>query len=158
MYREMAALEDPRPARLFAVGFGLVYLLVGIIGFFPFLYSDPPAGAPTLTVDNGYGYLLGLFPTNVLHNAFHIVIGLLGIISAARYGSAKFYCGLLFVVFGVLALMGVVPATHTAWGLIPIFSADAWLHAATALAAAIFGFGLTAPSHVPPMSSHSAHH
>jgi len=36
--------------------------------------------------------------------------------------------------------MGLLPATNTTFDLIPIFSNDVWLHAATALIAGYFGF------------------
>jgi hypothetical protein len=37
-------------------------------------------------VANGYGYLFGLFPVNLVHNLFHLLIGLLGIGAYFRYG------------------------------------------------------------------------
>jgi hypothetical protein len=40
---------------------------------------------------NGYGYLFGLFPVNLVHNLFHLLIGLLGIGAYFRYGYARNY-------------------------------------------------------------------
>ena len=44
------------------------------------------------------------------------------------------------IVYGVLAVMGLIPALHTTFGLIPIFGHDAWLHALTAVVAAYVGW------------------
>jgi hypothetical protein len=37
--------------------------------------------------------------------------------------------------------MGLIPALSTMFGLMPIFGHTVWLHAATAAAAAYFGYG-----------------
>jgi hypothetical protein len=46
----------------------------------------------------------------------------------------------LTVVYGILAVMGLIPALNTMFGLAPIFGHDIWLHAGTALIAAYFGW------------------
>ena len=46
----------------------------------------------------------------------------------------------LTVVYGVLAVMGLIPVLNTTFGLIPIFGHDVWLHAGTAILAAYFGW------------------
>jgi hypothetical protein len=69
-------MDEPIMAtRYFALVGGIVYALVGIIGFFPAALLPPPPGAPELTVDTLYGYLLGLFPVNVLHSLVHLAPG-----------------------------------------------------------------------------------
>lgn len=137
--------------RLFSLGLGVVYLLVGIVGFFPAFYNHPPAGAPTLTATGGYGYLFGLFPVNYWHDALHIVAGLAGIICYFRYDAARIYSRILFLGFGILAFLGFIPATNTLGGVLPIFSGDTWLHAATAIAGAYFGFIAPEPTYVEPV-------
>ena len=59
--------------RTFALVFGLIYLVVGILGFIPGMVH-PAHGAPPLAVEANYGLLLGLFPINVLHNLVHVLI------------------------------------------------------------------------------------
>ena len=44
--------------RHFVLTIGILYLLVGALGFFPGLVAAPHADAPSVTVDSGYGYLL----------------------------------------------------------------------------------------------------
>ncbi len=45
--------------RYFALIVGIVYLLVGIIGFIPGIVQPPAAGDPALAISAGYGRLLG---------------------------------------------------------------------------------------------------
>ncbi|MBV9280520.1 MAG: DUF4383 domain-containing protein [Chloroflexi bacterium] len=126
--------------RYFALAVGLVYLLVGVIGFIPALYTSPPASAPHVDATASYGYLFGLFPVNALHDVVHILIGLIGIGCAARFVAARAYAKGLFLIYGLLTILGTMPQADTVWGLIPIFSGDVVLHAATALAAGVVGW------------------
>jgi hypothetical protein len=121
-----------------ALVFGVVFLLVGVVGFFP---APPPAGAPPLTVEHGHGLALGMFPINTLHNIVHLLFGVLGI-AAARGAilSARGYFQLVAVSYALLVVLGLLPATNTTFGLIPIWGNDVWLHALIAAGAAYFGF------------------
>jgi hypothetical protein len=125
----------------FARLFGWLYVAVGILGFVPGIVQPTPVGAPALVADIGYGYLLGLFPINVLHNLVHIGLGAWGVAAAGSWLSARMYAKSLAVLYGVLAVMGLIPLLNTTFGLIPIFGHDVWLHALTAMGAAYFGFG-----------------
>jgi len=127
--------------RYFAIAAGLVYVLVGLMGFVPVINVPGPPDAPDIAVDSFYGYLLGLFPVNVLHNLVHLAIGAWGFWGYANgiSGSRMFARGLA-VVYGVLAVMGLIPVLNTTFGLIPIFGHDIWLHAGTAALAAYFGW------------------
>ncbi|MEP0912762.1 DUF4383 domain-containing protein [Leptolyngbya sp. ST-U4] len=102
-----------------------------------------PGAAPQLAVNAGYGYLMGLFPINVLHNIVHLAVGFWGLLSYRRYSSARTYCRGLAIFYGLLTIMGFLPVLNTTFGLIPIFGHDIWLHAVTALIAAYFGFTRT---------------
>ena len=139
-------------ARSFALAAGLAYMLVGALGFLPGITQPPPAGAPDLAVDSGYGYLLGLFPINLLHNLVHLAVGIVGLAAYRSRGGARAFARGLAVFYGLLAVMGVIPGLNTTLGLIPIFGHDIWLHALTALLAAYFGFAVPAavrrPGHV----------
>lgn len=126
--------------RYFALVFGVVYVLVGVVGFIPGLYTHPATNAPHVDLTGAYGYLLGIFPVNWLHDVVHIVVGLAGIGAYASARSARYYSRLLFVVFGILTIFGFMPQANTLWGLIPLFGGDTWLHAATSVAGAFFGW------------------
>jgi hypothetical protein len=127
--------------RYFALIAGIIYALVGLLGFVPGTHPMPAtATPPDLAVDMGYGYLLGLFPINVLHNLVHLAIGIWGIVAYRSYAGSKTFARGLAIFYGLLAIMGLIPVLNTTFGLIPIFGNDVWLHAVTALLAAYFGF------------------
>lgn len=126
--------------RKFALVFGLVFLVVGVLGFVPALVQ-PAHDAPQLAVEAGHGRLLGLFPINVLHNVVHLLIGALGVLGSRSAAGALLFARGLAIFYGLLAVLGLVPATNTLFGLVPIHGHDVWLHAASALLAAYFGFG-----------------
>ena len=94
-----------------------------------------------MTVEHGHGMALGLFPINTLHNIVHLLFGILGI-AAARGAilSAREYFQVVAIAYGLLAVLGLIPATQTTFGLVPIWGADVWLHALLAAVAAYFGF------------------
>lgn len=126
--------------RYFALVFGIVYAIVGVAGFIPGFVQEPPADAPDLAVDAGYGYLFGIFPVNMLHNIVHLLVGVAGIAAYANFPASRWYARALLVVFGILTLMGLFPGPDTTFGLIPVFGNDVWLHAVTALAGGYFGW------------------
>jgi Domain of unknown function (DUF4383) len=143
--------------RLFTLVLGLFYVLFGVAGFISGLRSAPPASAPHVDVTDSYGYLFGTFPVNVLENALHIVIGLGGIIMGARLILARYYCQFLFLVLGALTFMGFLPTLDTVWGYMPILSSETWLHAATAIAAAYFGWVAPESTRVEPAYAGTGH-
>lgn len=125
--------------KTFALIFGIVYMLVGILGFIPGLTSHH-ADMPPITVDSFYGKILGLFPVNILHNVVHLAIGAWGILASKSVSGARLFGKGLAVFYGLLAILGLLPVTNTMFGLIPIYGHDVWLHALSALVAAYFGF------------------
>jgi hypothetical protein len=127
-------------SRYFALVAGVVYLVIGVLGFLPGIVQSPIPDMPPMDVDSGYGLLLGLFPINVLHNVVHLLVGLIGLISNRTVHSARNFSRGLAIFYGLLTVMGLIPGLNTTFGLIPIFSNDVWLHALTALVAAYFGW------------------
>ena len=124
--------------RTFARVAGIVYLLVGIMGFFPALLSSPTG--PDLAVDAFHGRLLGLFPVNLMHNIVHLAIGLWGLVGSSSLGGSVGFARGLAILYAVLAVMGLIPGLNTMFGLAPLHGNDIWLHAGTALVAAYFGW------------------
>ena len=124
-----------------ALVFGVVFLLVGLSGFFA---APPPPDAPSLQVEHGHGMAMGLFPVNTLHNIVHLLFGVLGI--AASRGAvmaARQYFQVVAVSYALLVVLGLLPATQTLFGLVPLWGNDVWLHALLAAVAAYFGFAGT---------------
>ena len=131
-----------KAGQYFALITGIFFFLVGVMGFIPGFVQEPTATPDTagLAFTSGYGYLLGLFPINVLHNIVHLLVGILGIVASVSLGSSRLYSGALAIFYGVLTVMGLFPPTQSTLGLIPIFGNDVWLHALTAAIATYFGF------------------
>ena len=50
--------------RKFALIFGFIFVLVGILGFVPGANDHSHTDMPSIAVDSFYGRLLGLFPVN----------------------------------------------------------------------------------------------
>lgn len=132
--------------RTFAKAFGIVYLIAGISGFIPGL-MQPAGGAPELAIEAGYGILFGIFPVNLVHNLIHIGIGIWGILAARSALGAVTFARANTVIFALLFLLGIIPATHTLFGLAPIYGIAAWLHLLSAAIAAYFGFAGAARVH-----------
>jgi hypothetical protein len=127
-------------AETFALFFGIAYLCAGLLGLIPAALQPPPADAPPVHVGFLYGYLLGLFPVNVLHSGVHLAIGVWGILSRRGITRPKVYARSLAIFYGALAVMGAIPGLNTFYGVLPIHGHDIWLHAGTALIAAYFGW------------------
>jgi hypothetical protein len=114
-------------ARMFALVFGIIYLLVGLLGF-------------TASYTMADANLLGLFPVNVVHNLVHVAIGVWGLLSYRTWAGAVVYARGLAIVYLVLTILGIIPATNRLFGLVPLYGNDIWLHALTAIIAAYFGW------------------
>lgn len=132
--------------RYFALISGIIYILIGLFGFIPGMVATPGTGGPDVAVNAGYGYLLGTFPVNILHNIVHLAVGIWGLVAYRTYTGSRNYSRGLAIFYGVLAIMGLLPVLNTTFGLIPIFGNDVWLHALTALIAAYFGFKAPTPA------------
>jgi hypothetical protein len=128
----------------FALIFGLAYLAAGILGLVPATLMPPPADAPDTHFTLLYGYFLGLFPVNLAHTLVHLALGVWGIAAWSGAASSTAFARSLAVLYGALAVMGVLPGLNTVFGLMPIHSGDVWLHGLSAAIAAYFGWRSTA--------------
>ena len=126
--------------RYFALIFGIFYLLVGIAGLIPGPLQQASGNAPALTLDVLYGYVLGLFPVNILHTLVHLVVGAWGVLAYRSYAASRRYAQFAGVFFLVLALMGVIPGLNTVFGLLPLHGSDVLLHLVSGLPGLVFGF------------------
>ncbi len=124
----------------FAITTGIIYLLVGIAGFFPALLAAPHA-TRHLSVRVLHGALFGLFPVNLAHTLLHLGIGAWGVMAVrVSERACVTYARSLAVIFAVLAVMGLFPRLDTVFGLMPLYGHDIWLHAGTAALAAYVGW------------------
>ena len=129
--------------RTFAMIFGIVFLIVGAGGFIPGLTAMDHSGHPAdaeVTMRTMFGYELGMFPVNVLHNIVHLLFGVWGVLAARSLGGARSYFRAVAVIYAVLAVMGFIPNLRSTFGLIPLYGADIGLHVVLAVVAAYFGW------------------
>jgi len=124
----------------FALFLGIAYLSTGLLGLVPEALRPPATDAPPVHVDLLYGYLLGLFPVNVLQSVLRLAIGAWGITAWHGVTSPRMFARGLAVLYGVLAVMGLIPEANTFFGILPVYGHNVWLHAGTAAAAAYFGW------------------
>ena len=105
--------------------FGVVFILVGVAGFFASSSMTP-------------GLLLGLFPVNLLHNVVHVLFGVWGLMASRTFDGAVAYGKIGGIVYLVLAILGFV--APDGFGLVPLGGHDIWLHAVLGVALAVVGF------------------
>ena len=129
----------------FALIFGIAYLVVGLLGLVPAALFPPPADAPPTQFTMLYGYLLGLFPVNVLHSAIHLSIGAWGIAAWRGMSDPLVYARSIALFYGALAVLGLIPGMNILFGMLPMYGHNVWLHAGSALIAAYFGWRSTQP-------------
>ncbi len=128
------AFMEVQMVKRVAMLFGVVFLLVGILGF-------TVSGGMAMGADANAPKLLGLFPVNLLHNVVHLLFGVWGLAAARSYSGAQSFCKIGGIVYIVLACVGLV--APTTFGLIPIGGNDVWLHAL--LGVVLAGVGFAAP-------------
>lgn len=146
--------------RMMARVFGVVFLLVGALGFVPGITQmhETTEGEGLIVGGPGHGMLLGLFHVNLLHNLVHILFGVWGLVAAGSLGNSRLYFKGVGVIYALLAVLGVIPvqALNTTFGLVPIHGHDVWLHAILAVAGLYLGFvakatDVTEPSPTAPV-------
>ena len=127
--------------RTFARIWGALFLIVGAAGFIPGL-TDMDHSHPDVTLEAGLGLELGLFPVNMLHNIVHLLFGVWGLLAGGSLGAARNYARSVAVIYGLFTVMGLISAAKlwTAFGLVPLYGNDVWLHALLGAVAAYFGF------------------
>ena len=121
---------DRTPAQWYALLLGAVLVLVGILGFVVDAGFD--------TGSNIQGDELIVFLVNGWHNLVHIASGVLLLASYRRRTSAKTVALAFGVVYGIVALIGLIDGNDVI-GLIPVNGADNVLHLAIAATGILAG-------------------
>jgi hypothetical protein len=116
-----------------AIVFGLIFLLVGALGFvLAFTHQQ---------------MLLGIFHVNDAHNIVHLLTGAVALISGiAGAHAAQIFFRVFGVIYGIVAILGFMQGSGLLLGFLSNNLADAWLHAGIALFALVLGF---MPSYAP---------
>ncbi len=114
-------------AKKIAVVFGVVFVLVGILGFIP----NPLVGAA------------GLFETNMLHDLVHLLFGIILLVVAFKApGKSGLWLKILGAVYLLLAILGfvMVPEGGELLGIVHTNDADHWLHIVLGIVLLAAGF------------------
>jgi hypothetical protein len=137
--------------RYFALIFGIIYLLIGILGLIPGLLTPLTTTGVTLNVLSGN--LFGLFPVNILHTLIHLIVGIWGIVAYRTFSASRSYARTIGVIFIVLFIFGLIPGLNVLFGLTPLNGADIWLHLLTGVIALYFGLTARTPAEAADMNS-----
>lgn len=112
-----------------SLAFGIVFVLVGILGFVP-----NPLVAPH-----------GVFAVNLAHNLVHIGTGAVFVVASLRFSDKA---DLVFKAVGaayvVVTIVGFLTSGNMLLGLVHINDADRWLH--LGLAVVILAAGVVLPN------------
>ncbi len=114
--------------QLLALGFGAVYVLVGLIGFLVTGFSG-------FAEPNTDKLLLGIFEVNPFHNVGHLLTGMTGLLLGRTLSGARTYGWVLVVSHIVLLAFGLLYANQdTALNFFSFNVADNILHVGVILA------------------------
>ena len=123
-------MEGIDNGRRLALGIGVAYVLVGVLGFFVTGFDDF-AG---VTDEK----LLGVFQLNPLHNVVHLLIGFGGLALWKTRETAKAYGAALVAGYGATFLYGLaVAGKDSAANFLSINAADNGLHLVSAIAGVV---------------------
>jgi hypothetical protein len=120
---------------------GVVFVLVGILGFVP--------GITTHYGDLGFAghgsraKLLGIFQVSILHNIVHILFGIAGLVMGKRADSARTFLVGGGVIYLVLWIYGLLTRDASQANFVPLNAADDWLH--LVLAVGMIALGVLLP-------------
>jgi hypothetical protein len=133
-------MRDRSPIQSVALLVGLVFLLVGILGFIPGIttnYDDLKFAG-----HNSDAQLLGIFDTSILHNIVHLLFGVAGItLAKTSAGARTFLIGGGFI-YLVLFVYGAIWHSEKGSNWIPVNWADNILHLALGAGMVVLGVAL----------------
>jgi hypothetical protein len=110
-----------------AILFGVVFLLVGVLGYVPNPIVGPDA----------------IFATNSLHNVIHLISGIALLAGAYTSLGSSMMLKIVGAVYGLVAICGFFMVMDGMMMGVMINEADKWLHVALAVVILAAGFMLT---------------
>ena len=111
-----------------ALLFGIVFLLIGILGFVPGVAPDET--------------LFKIFHVHAAHNIVHIASGIIFLIAAmAGAGASRAWFQIFGVIYAIVAVWGFVVGTGNTLWVVSNNPADTWLHVVLAVVMLFLGFG-----------------
>jgi len=126
------------PIQTAALVVGIVFLLIGILGFIPGIttnYSDM-----AFATHESDARLLGIFQVSILHNIVHLLFGVAGLVMARTARQARNYLVFGGAVYLVLFVYGLLIGQESDANFVPVNPADDILH--LVLGIGMIGLGL----------------
>lgn len=123
---DLSTLHDPQ--QLLALLFGLILVVVGVLGFVPQVVTG--------------GLLFGIFGINTLHNAVHVLTGLLGLVLGYYAGGASLFNKVGGVLYLLVFALGTVALALGSELYLNLNWADNVLHLTLGLLVGAVGFGV----------------
>jgi hypothetical protein len=120
---------------------GIVFLLVGVLGFVPGITSN--YGSMSFASHHSDAKLLGLFQVSVLHNLVHLVFGVAGLALARTISGARNYLVVGGIIYLVLFVYGLIVSENSMANFVPVNTADDILHLVLGLGMIALGVVLT---------------
>jgi hypothetical protein len=108
--------------------FGVILLLVGILGFVPMARPD--------------NHLLGIFHVNTIHNIIHLASGAVALwAGSVSIEASRTYFRVFGVIYALVTVLGFIYMDKDILGLVANNMADNLLHILIAGSALVLGFG-----------------
>lgn len=114
-----------------ALAVGVVFLLVGVLGFIPGITSN--FDQLQFAGSGSEALLLGIFQVSILHNIVHLLFGIAGIAMAKTATGAYNYLLWGGVIYAVLFIYGLIIPADSPANFVPLNVADDILHLALAI-------------------------
>jgi hypothetical protein len=134
-------MRDRSPVQTAAWLVGIVFLLVGILGFIPGITTNLYDGLD-FAGHKGDAELLGIFQVSILHNIVHLLYGIAGIAFAKTFYGARTYLIGGGAIYLVLWIYGLVIDKASDANFVPLNSADNWLHFVLGATMIVLGLAL----------------
>jgi hypothetical protein len=111
-----------------ALLFGIVFLIIGILGF-----------VPAATPSNGM--LFGIFHVNSAQNIVYLASGIVSLLcGVAGAGPSQTFFKIFGIIYALVAILGFYYGDNARLGIISPNAADTWLHVVLAVVMLFLGF------------------
>ncbi|MGS2645117.1 DUF4383 domain-containing protein [Streptosporangium sp. G12] len=129
------------PLQTAALIIGVVFLLVGVLGFVPGVTTN--YDSLEFAGHTSDAMLLGIFEVSILHNIVHLLFGVGGVLAARTWSAARGYLIGGGVVYLLLFLYGLLVGHDSAANFVPVNDADNWLHLVLGVGMIALGLALS---------------
>lgn len=133
-------MRDRSTVQSAALLVGIVFLVVGILGFVPGVTTH--YGDISFAGHDSGAKLFGIFQTSILHNIVHLLFGLVGIAMARSWEGARTFLIAGGTIYLLLFVYGLLAHGASGWNFIPVNSADNVLNVALGIAMITLGLVL----------------